>query len=217
MDVWDILLALGIIFCLGILVYGANQFVFAFDYIDAGRGAWDNPPKICINPPAEQKWYSMRAISEWRKVWESYTGNNGLNFKMATIHPYPQMDCNIEIVDGNPRAIGSKPNALGAASCNEYPNGTLKKCIIVMHFSHEEYYTTLQHEVGHTLGLGHRLPYNVTGFAGVVMSNDIMNPMIGSFQKITEEDIKALTEIYGIDGFKNPETVFIPRNYTIPH
>jgi len=210
-----IVLPIILVICLIGLIFIVNAY--GFDYIDAGRGAWDHPPKLCFNSPPDKKYLTIRLMDAWRDAWYNSTGNRGLDFKMATIHPFPQMGCDIELVDGNPRGIGADGKALGAATCNQNSNGYFTKCIIVMYFDNEYWYATVQHEVGHVLGLGHRLPFNVTGFAGVIISNDIMVGQAGSFQKITVEDINALKQIYGLDGFKNDTKVFIPQNYTIIH
>ena len=214
-DFYHIILPIILVIFVISLIYITNAY--GFDYINTNNGIWDHPPKVCFNPPAEKKWYIMRSIDAWRDMWYKVTGNKDLNFRMATIHPYPQMNCDIEIIDGNPSSIGARPDAIGAAVCMWRSDGYFFKCNIVISLEHQDYYSIVQHEMGHGLGLGHRMPFNVTGFAGVIVSNDIMMGQQGPFQKITNEDINTLIDFYGIDGFNNPEKVFIPKNYTIIH
>jgi len=199
------------------LILFLSQDVWAYDYIGKGFGIWNHQPKLCINPPLDQKYLSFRSIHTWDKVWKDYTGDNNLKPIIATIHPYPQMGCDIELVNGNPQGLGAQKKALGVTTCNTDKQGFLKKCIIVMPFEHEDWYGTIQHEYGHSIGLGHRMAINKTGFVGVILSNDIMFGQAQKFAHITNEDINTLKSLYGTDGFKNPETVFIPKNYTIIH
>lgn len=206
------------ILALLLIVYGTIfglKVAFGEEYINAGNGIWDHPPKICISPPDAQKWYTLRSLDIWRQVWYNYTGNNNLNFSIATIHPYPQMKCDIELVNGNPQVLGAKNDALGATACLVGSNGYFIKCLTIMYFSHDDWYSTVQHEIGHTLGLGHRLATDKDSFVRNVLSNDIMFPISQPFSKITMEDFNALKQNYGINGFINDTKVFIPKNYTI--
>lgn len=194
------------------------QSINAFDYISASQGGiWNHTPKICINPPDEQKWYTLKALSSWRDVWFDYTGNHGLDFKIATIHPKPQLNCDVELVNGNPAGLGADKDALGATSCQRDKKGFNTHCLMVMFFDRYDWYTTVQHETGHSLGLGHLLAFNQTGFAGVVLSNDMMFPSSQLYPRITQNDINALKSYYGNDGFANPPLNYTSKNYTINH
>ena len=203
---YHIILPIILVFFVISLIYVAN--VYGFDYINAGYGIWDYPPKVCLRVPETQLWYTLKALDEWRNSWESNNGNKYLNFKLASMNKFSQLGCDIQIVDGNPVTIGASKLAIGVTICNNKGNNFFLNCIIVMPFEHEQYYSTSQHELGHALGLGHRLPFNNTGFMGVMLSKDIMNAQDGGWSSITNEDINAIKQIYNNDGFLNPEKVF---------
>jgi hypothetical protein len=219
-----------LIFMLGILglillsIFFLAVPVFAYDYFDAPHfeekpllGIWDKTPKFCINAPKEQLWYSLRALDVWRDSYKDRTGSDGFNFKIGSIHRYYQMGCDIEVVNGEPSSIGANANSLGATKCAVKSNGFNERCIIVFSFMGENWYGTLQHEAGHTLGLGHYRAFNQSAFPAVILSGDIMLPQGNVFQKITGKDIDALVYYYGLDGFKNPPKVFKYTKYVIPH
>ena len=103
---------------------------------------------------------------------------------------------------------------MGAAICAQN-TVIMKGCEIRVKLPHKAWYETLVHEVGHTLGIGHRQPFEKEGFAGVILSNDIMFGQTGFKRVITEHNVGFLIDHYGTDGWELPNRM--PMNYTIPH
>jgi len=188
--------------------------VFAFDYIGNNDAIWNKSPTFCLDNNSYNKtYYAMRAIKSWNVELDKIVNDNSFDYY---IHTDVNHECDVIIYNQKTNFQTKSGEALGTTKCL-WNEGFYLGCIIKVDFSHEQYYSTIVHEVGHALGLGHRLPFNQTGFAGVVISNDIMMQQAGSFQRITSEDINALINFYGLDGFLTNSSNYTARDHIIQH
>jgi len=200
-----------------LLVSGFAAYeVFAFDYISPYGSLWIKQPTICLdrNTNPELTWYAFRAMDSWQNVMEDY-GYTNFNYTMYGVYDIDNSyHCDIMVRFGDPQRLGSSSTAIGVAKCNQ-DKPMMIGCEIIVKPYHKYWYGTMVHEVGHSFGIGHRTPYNNTGFAGVVLSADAMFKQVGFMRVITIHNVDFLIDHYGEDGWGMPN--YMPRNYTIPH
>jgi hypothetical protein len=105
---------------------------------------------------------------------------------------------------------------LGVTSCdNNYGHVYCEIKIHVLNADPNTLFTTIQHEFGHALGLGHRWGDTKADAMDAFLSDDLMYREAKKFSHLTNEDILALINLYGPNGF-SPVTI-IPDWYTIPY
>jgi len=203
-----------------------SPFAEGFDYVKThGKKGWEYAPLICIvDVRPELKYYTIKAVDSWEREFNKHgVYDYDYNIKLTKGE---EINCDAIITFGDVNEVweNSKTN-VGAAIC--YENFKLKSsigairegarfCKVVINPDYEagkHYYITVVHEMGHVLGLGHRLPFESKSFPAVVLTNDIMHPWAAQFKRITSESLDAIQFMYNYSGWNG----MINANYTIPH
>lgn len=160
-----------------------------------------------------------RAIHLWSNLLKSYSGNySSWNFDVTTYLKKPVHSAIIIKLSGDPLgqicndskvrtyAISFFPSANDQNSYLNIPTS----CLVggkEQTASHQEIYSTVLHEFGHALGLGHAHYLNGDLMCSTEVTNQTSitcEPYSVLNVKPSEFDIKALLYIYGMDGFKVP-------------
>ncbi len=186
---------------------------YGFDYISTmpHPSVWMEDPIICINE-TEDLYFLLRSVKSWEIELNKRTENNTFNYNIAVPDRGYDGKCNVQI-DFVTRGIDK---TLGLTNCLVLEEvGIIVSCEVTFVKDHPYWYTNLGHEMGHVFGLGHRLPFELSGAAGIVLADDIMQPFASPFDTISEHDIDVLITYYTLDGFGG--TNYLPQNYTIPH
>jgi len=196
-----------ILIILTLLSIGLPVLAFAeHDYFEP-QWLWDSPPVVClVDIPPEDKYLVLRAVTAWERALEDYNGGVGFAYHILVVESGEMAECNGYLhyskeFKPNP-TTGIVP--IGLASCHE--SGL---CFLKINRAHASWYDTIVHEMGHFLGLGHRLPYENKGIVNVFMSDDIMMPVAKDNTYITKESLDALIYFNTLE-----DKVY---NYTIPH
>ena len=203
--------------------------VSAFDYFEPfGITGWYYEPLICIiDPSPEFRYYSIHAV----KLWENAFNKHGIynyNYRIAILDEAEnKCDVTVNFVDRNKVLTRSHGQTdVGHTTCLEtgnvfHINELIRKgargCSIYVNTDYEggkRLYVTVVHEVGHTLGIGHRLPDQVESFPFLVMTKDIMNPHLQQKPTITEESYLALNYFYNNSGWNG---LTDKGNYIVQH
>ena len=185
------------------------------DYLDLTGTVWDKEPIFCIIKPAnmtqfEELGYSKYQLIKYVNLWKiklnHYTDSKDWKYTTVFMNKDSTTEwCGVRIYFMD---SGKKDGAIGVTECyslRKAPEEVFCDITIFTKYLKNEFIgSTITHEVGHALGLGHRLAYTPCDFAAVVTSFDIMMAQAGRNQKITDDDLNALIQIYGEDGFKEP-------------
>lgn len=183
------------------------------DYMAYRENKWDKDPFFCILKPTyykELKSYgvSMGSMLQGVNIWKQELNQNFEPNWNYTVKIYPtftamlEADCDVKIAFED-KSLGP----IGTTDCYVLKETERQYCDIMIYTGSvpvKFIKSTVTHEVGHALGLGHRLPYTKCDFAAVVVSGDIMMAQASVNQHITDDDLKALLELYGADGFTLP-------------
>lgn len=191
----------------------APTFAYA-DFIPYMTWQWNQDPVICLNAQNQTLPYlhgMLKSIVSWKDKLNENTGTHNFNYKIyvdkngSTKH---STLCSLNINTEIPKDNTFPATAIGYTDCKGVP----LSCIIDIFSSTPSNYLTqvVQHEMGHALGIGHRLAFTKCDFIAVVISNDIMISQAGAFRFITPADIGALTQEYGHDGFGGSNIVSPP-------
>ena len=183
------------------------------DYFSAYT-IWFEKPTVClVDIPLEDLYITYRAANQWREAMQNYTqlGTFFYDIKIpnVTVPINILKECNITInqVETLPvNAQGGTP--IGVTDCKI----TTEFCTIKIRADYMKgayYHDTVVHELGHALGLHHRLPYQLEGMGGVLVSNDIMMPVAKSHLIITKASLDAIIWFHSGTNYL--------MNYTIPH
>ena len=197
--------------------------VASADYFAYRENKWDHEPLICILKPVNYKDFKQYGISMgkivqatniWKQELNQYTQSNNWNYSIKVLPTYTAMleyNCDVRI-----EIVNLAGNSFGQIDCYIMKAGERQFCDIVIYDQPANYFlSTITHEVGHALGLGHRLPWTKCDFAAVILSKDIMMMSASKNQAITDESLEALIQFYGEDGFKTPNPVVGDNKYWI--
>jgi len=182
------------------------------DYLDLTGTVWEEEPVFCIIKPTNMtafedlgysKYQMIKYVNLWKIKLNHYTDSRDWKYTTVFMNKDSTTEwCGVRIYFMD---AGKKEGAIGVTECyslRKAPEETFCDItIFTKYLKHEFLGSTITHEVGHALGLGHRLAYTPCDFAAVVSSFDIMMAQAGRHQKITDDDLNALIKIYGKDGF----------------
>ncbi len=181
--------------------YGEHEYFEPYVY-------WLDRPTICIDDIDDaDKWQTIRAVKSWEVAFRDYTNTTKYDYRiMVTDGPLEACDVTLKVSTRQLEFTTTIP--IGTTACL-VDEGICHITIQKKFRDGEFYYDTVVHEVGHALGLGHRLAYTDMGFISGVLSNDIMFPTIKNFIHITKESLDAIIYFDSIFPYAG--------NYTIPH
>ena len=191
----------------------APTFAYA-DFIPYMTWEWDRDPIVCLNAADSTLPYMndmVKAITIWKDKLNQNTGTHNFNYKVYVDKHGSQTHngiCTLIINTEVPKDLSFPKNAIGYTNCE----GTPLNCVITIFDNTPSNYLaqTIEHEMGHALGIGHRLAFTKCDFIAVVISNDVMISQAGKFRFVTPADIGALTQEYGHDGFGGSNIVSPP-------
>jgi hypothetical protein len=160
-----------------------------------------------------------RAIDLWSNLLKSYSGNySSWNFNVTTYLKKPVHSAIIIKLSGDPLGQICNDSKVRTYAITFFPSANDQNsylniptsCLVggqEQAVSHQEIYSTVLHEFGHALGLGHA--HNLNG--DLMCSTELTNqpsvtcePYSVLNVKPSKFDINALLYIYGTDGFKEP-------------
>lgn len=206
-------LLLSSLICLFVFLLIFIPFASGYDYFPNNVYTLKENSVVCVvDPPREHLFNILKAVNSW----DSYMHSNWYTVKVIHVELF---DCDATVVFDNPMNIfDDTDNEFGVTKCWDKPIlGQLGRTVVTDRYCRavvnleitDTWYITVQHETGHIIGLGHRMPYEVKDFAFVFFQHDLMFPLMDNQVKITDESIIALQ--YFRD---NPQ---LEANYTIPH
>lgn len=200
-------LGFGVIF-LGVMYSNA----YGYDYFELPFGSWYQEPFFClVEIPSEHRYIFMKGVTSWRDKLP-----DNLSYSFKETDRYNLEGCQIRLVYDDPTLYGGKDTSAGNTKCLykiletvEWLEVVVKDrimsdCIAAIKPVSADLYNTVVHETGHTLGLGHRQPYETVAFLGVINQGDVMFFQSGGIQAISDISIEILKELYGGNGWERP-------------
>ncbi len=182
------------------------------DYFDSYL-VWDHAPQVCLQDiPRADRFLTFRAVNSWEKAFDNYVGVGWFDYSIKEVTAADVTGCDIVVmlVKSIISPNTGKP-AIGLTSC--YSATSLCVARIDRDYQNGEYwYDTVVHEMGHVLGLAHRLAINPAGLPALVLANDIMMDKAKPHLYITRGSLDAL--IYFYDSGYNGTRFIIPHNAT---
>ena len=165
-------------------------------------------PIICvIGVEGKYKYYTLRAIKSWELAFRDYTGTDKYDYRILMGDVWPR-ECNVLFTTSNVTMAFVSTDPVGTTTCYS----SLSMCQVIIQTAFQDgkyYYDTVVHEIGHVMGVGHRLANDFNGFRANVLSDDVMIPTVKPFVHITKESLDAIIYFDEIFPFAG--------NYTIPH
>lgn len=221
MDKIDVVFVVGgiVVMLLSLLFYN-----HAFgDYIAFRDNKWNKDPTFCVLKPTNYKEFRdygismgqiVQSVNIWKQELNQKTESHNWNYTIKVFPTYSSLrgyDCDVVIEFVN---TGGGP--FGTTDCYILKDTERQYCEIVIYDQPANFVlSTVKHEVGHSLGLGHRLPWTKCDFAAVILSRDLMMMSAAKNQIITDDSLNALISIYGLDGFKEPNPIVTDKKYWI--
>ena len=190
-----------------LILVGIVSMVFAEHHYFEPQWFWQGSPILClVDIPKGDLYSTLSASSLWKRTLKDYNGGTGFGYVLKVTHSGDMSLCNGYLYQSDNfvpnRGTGITP--IGLTSCN----GVCTLTVDRNYNEGKEYYNTVVHEVGHFLGLGHRLPYSTNGIISIFLSDDVMMPIAKPMVHITKDSLDALIRF-------NLDQRFI--NYTLPH
>jgi len=214
--------------CLFVLWLIFTPFAVGYDYFESFYrvSGWYEQPLICIiNPQPEWKYYAIHAVDIWERQLHEMAIYE-YDYRI-TVYDKVKERCTATISFGSPNEVWSKfKSEVGGTQCfesmvihdkkhNVIRNGT-RTCIAVINPDWQQgraLYSTIVHETGHILGIGHRQALEIQYSPYVFNTKDIMNVFLQSTSVVTPQSIEALQHFTDYNGWNGGKYV----NYTIPH
>ena len=217
------IIGLGLLTGLVLLAFVTYE-AYGYDYYKPYGSIWTHSPIICLDSVSKNQTYNaIKATHEWDKSF-NMRGVDKYDYKIVLTYVGDKIlsldrICDVLVMPVQiEESLGKNGLAIGTAICSNYKILNINvACVVKIKYAHEYWYSTLTHEIGHTLGMGHISSYNATDYIGVVMSRDIMLDTGNQWMRINPSTLDALDYFYAGAGFNNNIVKFIPANYTVPH
>jgi hypothetical protein len=190
---------------------------FATQFIPYTGTVQPSTPIICVidnSGGSDGIPMTQRAINAWSDKLNHLTHSHNWNMTVILIDKTHMTDCNIvfnyTLKPSDPQSFKSqitgKPESgriLGITSCDntQYGHTYCEISIYLLNNNPSTLYTTIQHEFGHAIGIGHRQGDNAPDSMRAFLSDDLMFGSTKKFQHLTNEDALAIINMYGTHGF----------------
>jgi hypothetical protein len=204
--------------------------VFATEFIPYTGTVQPMTPVICVldnSAGSDSMNVTQSAVNVWSNMLNHLTHSNNWNMHVILIDKMHFTDCNISfnynIVASDPITIAGQDGKsrhaiiMGLTSCNPFIYGHMfcEIDINLLNNTPKTIFSTTQHEFGHALGIGHRVGNTAHDMFRAFMSDDLMFPSSKTFAHLTNDDVLAIIELYGVSGFNNAIPPSLP--YIIDH
>jgi len=208
------------IFCIILLIlpfFSGNAF--ALQFIPYTGTIQPMTPIVCVldNSAGSDSLKSVQtALNDWSFKLDYLTHSRNWDMKVQLTDRMKMTGCNIifnfSLIPSDPQSfkntISGKPDLariMGTTSCNNtlYGHVYCQIDIFLLNNTPSNILTTIEHELGHAFGIGHRQGDTPNDAMKAFLSDDLMFPSAKKFEKLTNEDALAIIHMYGVHGFKN--------------